>query len=88
MKLLGPSASEIMVKRYDVQDVMRYKADHRLIALGSIYSGMALGGLLSAGLFLVLNDVAEVSRGIVVCSGLIGIVAIICLDRVERGGQA
>lgn len=43
----GPGASDIMIKRYDVQDAERYKWDHRLLIVSAIFTGME-GGLVGA----------------------------------------
>ncbi len=85
---MSASASDIMVKRYGVQDVERYKEDHQYIVAGILYSGVALGAFATAGAIVLTSDIESVTPSLL-CVGAISLMlSFISLQRVRRGARA
>ena len=85
---MSPSASDIMIKRYDVQDVQMYRADHLNLVAGSNYTGAALVGFSAAGALVVISDVEDVIIGLLIASVVFLCLSVVCLYRLKRGASA
>lgn len=85
---MNPSASDVMIKRYDVQDAEKYKDDHQYLVAGAIYSGCGLAGFVAAGALVVIPDVEDVIIGLLIASVVFLCLSAVCLYRLKRGASA
>lgn len=85
---MNPSASDVMIKRYDVQDAEKYRADHLNLVAGSNYIGAALVGFIAAGALIVISDVEDVIIGLLIASVVFLCLSVVCLYRLKRGASA
>ena len=84
---LNPSASSVMIRRYCIADAEGYRADHRLLVMGSIYLGIAMMGLVGAGLSLLFPG-PVFAPGLLLGSAVVMFVAMVFLARIVRGEEA
>lgn len=85
---MSPSASDIMVERYDVQDVERYKDDHGYAVAGAMYSGAALVGFAAATANVLFSNPENVILALL-CAGVVFLgLSAVCLYRLKRGASA
>lgn len=84
---MSPSASDVMIQRYDIEDVERYKADHKYLWVGAAYCGVALAGYAAAGAIVISHDVEGVTLGLLMGATLSWILSALCAALLKRGAR-